>query len=287
MLLQSYTLTCRRTPVYKSSRQYLKSASRPSPSRLNGGSGHRSPVMQAKTGVKHASLYSESTRQDQLGPRGVESMFVNGQGLNLAAYFWPSDNPNNTTAVVLCVHGHGAHLQNEYLKRTVSTHYRPGLITHALDTQCCIYNSVRVACVWTLQVAGKAKLYQGSWIQAFNRAGFSVCGIDQQGLGFSESRRNCRCYVESFDDYINDVLQLRRCKLLSCSTEPQYMAMVLRALLWFCSSLDSCTIDGFANKPVFLLGASLGGCISVCAIAQQVSLLGSGIESGSSAVLLT
>lgn len=42
-------------------------------------------------------------------------------------------------------------------------------------------------------------------------------------------------------------------------------------LVNFRRSLDSCKIGGFANKPVFLLGASLGGCISVCAIAQQVS----------------
>lgn len=84
--------------------------------------------MQAKTGVRHASLYSEDTRHHQLGPRGVESMFVNRQGLKLATYFWPADNPGTTKAVVLGVHGHGAHLQNEYLKRQVSTQHSSGLI---------------------------------------------------------------------------------------------------------------------------------------------------------------
>ena len=38
-------------------------------------------------------------------------------------------------------------------------------------------------------------------------------------------------------------------------------------------SLDSCKVDGFAQKPVFLLGASLGGCISVIAIAKKVGLI--------------
>ena len=61
-----------------------------------------------------------------------------------------------------------------------------------------------------LQGPGKPKVYEGSWVQAFNHAGFSVCSIDQQGLGFSEGARQLRCYVESFDDYVRDVLQLRR-----------------------------------------------------------------------------
>ena len=86
-------------------------------------------LMQAKTGVKHASLYSTNSRHDQLGPQGVESMFVNQQGLKIATYFWPADKPSSTKAVVLGVHGHGAHLQNEYLKRQVSLQPRSGLIS--------------------------------------------------------------------------------------------------------------------------------------------------------------
>lgn len=61
-----------------------------------------------------------------------------------------------------------------------------------------------------VQGPGKPKVYQGSWVQAFNKAGYSVCGIDQQGLGFSEGARSLRCYVEAFDDYIRDVVELRR-----------------------------------------------------------------------------
>lgn len=86
-------------------------------------------IMQAKTGVQHASLYSANSRHDQLGPQGIESMFVNQQGLKIATYFWPADNPSSTKAVVLGVHGHGAHLQNEYLKRQVCLQSRSGLIS--------------------------------------------------------------------------------------------------------------------------------------------------------------
>ncbi len=75
--------------------------------------------MRAPTGVTLPSLYDANNRQQQLGPRGVETFFVNKQGLKIASYFWPSEAPKNTKAVVLAIHGHGAHIQNEYLKRQV------------------------------------------------------------------------------------------------------------------------------------------------------------------------
>ena len=78
-----------------------------------------SAAMRAPTGVDLPSLYDPNNRQQQLGPRGVETFFVNKQGLKIASYFWPSEAPKNTKAVVLAVHGHGAHIQNEYLRRQV------------------------------------------------------------------------------------------------------------------------------------------------------------------------
>ena len=82
-------------------------------------------AMRAPTGVSLPSLYDANNRQQQLGSRGVESFFVNKQGLKIATYFWPSEVPNNTKAVVLAVHGHGAHIQNEYLKRQVRCTAKP------------------------------------------------------------------------------------------------------------------------------------------------------------------
>ncbi len=72
--------------------------------------------MRAPTGVSLPSLYDANK---QLGPTGVESFFVNKQGLKIATYFWPSEVSDKTKAVVLAVHGHGAHIQNEYLRRQV------------------------------------------------------------------------------------------------------------------------------------------------------------------------
>lgn len=77
--------------------------------------------MRAPTGVSLPSLYDGNNRQQQLGPKGSESFFMNKQGLKIATYFWPSEAAHNTRAVVIAVHGHGAHSQNEWLRRQVSS----------------------------------------------------------------------------------------------------------------------------------------------------------------------
>lgn len=64
--------------------------------------------------------------------------------------------------------------------------------------------------VCALQSPGQAPRYSGSWVEELNARGFSVCGLDQQGLGFSEGLRG---YVERFSDYVADVLQLAKCAL--------------------------------------------------------------------------
>ena len=60
------------------------------------------------------------------------------------------------------------------------------------------------------QSPGQAPQYSGSWVEELNARGFSVCGVDQQGLGFSEGLRG---YVERFSDYVTDILQFAKCAL--------------------------------------------------------------------------
>lgn len=138
-----------------------------------------------------------------LGSRGQERHIVNRQGLKLRGYFWPAENAK---AVLIFVHGHGAHLHFELLKA---------------------------------QGAGEPLTYEGSWVQSLNEAGISVAGIDNQGCGRSEGRQGLRFYVESFDDYVNDVLLLRE------------------------EVEDSG--PSFSALPIIISGISLGGCISFTA----------------------
>jgi alpha-beta hydrolase superfamily lysophospholipase len=57
------------------------------------------------------------------------------------------------------------------------------------------------------QGPGTPPQYRKSWVEALNAAGFSVCGVDQQGTGFSQG---LECYVDRFSDYVDDVLQFAR-----------------------------------------------------------------------------
>ena len=50
-------------------------------------------------------------------------------------------------------------------------------------------------------------MYAGSLVEKLNDAGFSVCGIDLEGLGFSEGIRS---FVNEYTDYVEDVLLLER-----------------------------------------------------------------------------
>ena len=54
-------------------------------------------------------------------------------------------------------------------------------------------------------------------MEGWNKAGFSVCGIDQQSHGFSESIYGFRCYVDSFDHYVEDVLHFARLEPALCN----------------------------------------------------------------------
>ena len=55
-----------------------------------------------------------------LGPRGVHRVMENKDGLHLQSYFWPAAEAK---AVVLFVHGHGAHLMFEILNQTVGARH--------------------------------------------------------------------------------------------------------------------------------------------------------------------
>lgn len=69
------------------------------------------------------------------------------------------------------------------------------------------------------QEPGQAPQYSASWVDELNARGYSVCGLDQQGLGFSEGLRG---YVERFSDYVADVVQFAKC--VCASNQPAVAA---------------------------------------------------------------
>ena len=115
-------------------------------------------------------------------------------------------------------------------------------------------------------------------METLNKEGFSVCGIDQQGCGFSEG---LECYVDRFDHYVDDVLQFaRRAVPCLCFCFENTHLHDVQSLhgpsspmsLTMCRSLPACDIPGFSGVPVFIGGCSLGGCIAVNAIVREPGL---------------
>ena len=61
------------------------------------------------------SLYKDEPLSNQMGPRGTVTTFVNAQGLQLASYYWPAEQPR---AVLQHNHGNGSYVM-ELLKSQV------------------------------------------------------------------------------------------------------------------------------------------------------------------------
>lgn len=142
--------------------------------------------------------------EDFLGPRG-QLRYHGLNGHRMCGYYWPAENAKG---VVILVHGQGSYLIFDYLKS---------------------------------RGVGSRKVYEGSWVEALNKAGYSCAGIDNRGCGRSNGLFG---YVNDHTDWVQDVL-------------------------YFTQSLQQTDLPGFAGLPTFLLGASLGGCISVHAALKK------------------
>ncbi|KJP89879.1 hypothetical protein AK88_00335 [Plasmodium fragile] len=80
--------------------------------------------------------------------------------------------------------------------------------------------------------------YKNSWIEKFNQNGFSFFGIDNQSHGLSEGFKNHRCYIEDFNNFIEDTLQALEIFIEEWKEKNEL-------------------------KPIILMGVSMGGCIAL------------------------
>lgn len=149
----------------------------------------------------------------------VEGWLENRQGLSLRTMYWPSTIESKEKTIMMFVHGHGCYLKFELLN---------------------------------VKKPGGTPVYEDSWVEYLNSQGIDVCGIDNQGCGMSESAQGHRFYVESFDDYVEDVIQ--------------YARLVK----------DEKAVDGVEVK-MFVAGISLGGCIALNCVLRDKDLFNSGM----------
>ena len=85
---------------------------------------------------------------------------------------WEVPDPKG---VVVFSHGHGVHATFELLNSVKA----PGIRTQ----------------------------YKGTWVEAFNKAGYSVFAMDHQGHGRSDFARGKQCYFERIDNVVQDYSQ--------------------------------------------------------------------------------
>ncbi|GLI62313.1 hypothetical protein VaNZ11_004920 [Volvox africanus] len=115
--------------------------------------------------------------KDYLGQHGYSKLLENEDGAALFAYLWPANPDVPLKGIIQLVHGNAAYTCFDYLK---------------------------------FKGAGLPNLYEGSWVEAFNRAGFSVCGIDHQGYGRSTGVRPKNKFQTHVDNLLllsDDVLE--------------------------------------------------------------------------------
>ena len=135
--------------------------------------------------------------------------FTNAEGLSLAFYSWEVPDPKG---VVVFSHGHGVHATFELLNSVKA----PGIRTQ----------------------------YKGTWVEAFNKAGFSVFAMDHQGHGRSDFARGKQCYFERIDNVVQDY--------------SQFVTLVRKEV--------------GPELPSFMLGMSMGGFVVVSAAIKDENL---------------
>ncbi|ETW36592.1 hypothetical protein PFTANZ_02716 [Plasmodium falciparum Tanzania (2000708)] len=153
--------------------------------------------------------------------------FYNKDGLSIKNYSW---TVKKAIGLIILIHGLTSHMRLAFLKHNVNIVSN----NHA-----------------ELIDADNYYLYEGSWIEEFNKNGYSVYGIDLQGHGESDGYDNLRLHVNNFDDYAGDVIEyIRRVNALITSEE---------------NVLDENTSDYDEKKknrkkiPIYILGSSMGG----------------------------
>ncbi|VWU51766.1 Putative lysophospholipase/Alpha/beta hydrolase family, putative [Hepatocystis sp. ex Piliocolobus tephrosceles] len=108
--------------------------------------------------------------------------FFNRDGLLLKTYAWIV---KNAIGIVLLIHGISVHTRLAFLKHNVE-----------------IVNSDRAI----LLDRDNFYVYKDSWVEEFNKNGYSVYGIDLQSHGLSEGVENLRCHIDNFDTLVDDVI---------------------------------------------------------------------------------
>ncbi|ANQ06924.1 Lysophospholipase-like protein [Plasmodium coatneyi] len=157
--------------------------------------------------------------------------FFNKDGLLLRSYGWLV---KNAIGIIILIHGLGSHARLTFLRHNVE-----------------IVNNNKAI----LKDGKNFYVYEDSWVEYFNKKGYSVYALDLQGHGLSDGYEKRNYHVNKFDDFAYDVMQ--------------YIARIQDSLP--CGdSKDDATSDGNVDQginkkrlPTYIMGISMGGNIAL------------------------
>ncbi|KEG01402.1 lysophospholipase, putative [Plasmodium vinckei vinckei] len=151
----------------------------------------------------------------------------NKNGLLLKTYGWLV---KNAIGNILLIHGYKVNTQLTFMRTNLKT---------PTNNENLVINS------------NNCYIYKDSWIENFNKNGYSVYALDLQGHGESQGWKNVRGDFSCFDDLVDDVLQ--------------YMNHIQDEI-----SNDNQTIDKSHSivttkkkLPMYIIGYSMGGNIAL------------------------
>ncbi|CAD2088383.1 lysophospholipase, putative [Plasmodium vinckei lentum] len=107
----------------------------------------------------------------------------NKNGLFLKTYRWLA---KNASGIILLIHGFRVHTQLTFMRTNIKMpNNNEGLVVDNNNNY----------------------IYKDSWIENFNKNGYSVYALDLQGHGESQTWKNIKGNFSSFDDLVDDVIQ--------------------------------------------------------------------------------
>ncbi|SCQ12747.1 lysophospholipase,putative [Plasmodium gaboni] len=183
--------------------------------------------------VENERFYEENKLCNYIDGGPKHDSFYNKDGLLLRNYSWIV---KNAIGIIILVHG-------------LYSHARLGFLKHNIN----IINNHEAV----LNDSDNYYIYKDSWIEEFNKNGYSVYGLDMQGHGESDGYNDLKHHVNNFDDYVYDLLQYIMLINSSLSIEEEQ------------NNIDKEDDEQNINiriPPIYLIGFSMGGNIVLRAL---------------------
>lgn len=203
---------------------------------------------------------SSNNASGSVGDRLMRSNFVNDKGIKISTYLCKTTNPVVRGSIIL-IHGNREYFKSNFLNYNKEWNFEQfgypsfpninSIDDFELNIQRTSWRNDKnkYSEFFTQFDNYNRNEFNSSMVELFNNAGLNVYGMDLQSFGYSEGMTSSRCYVNHFDDFINDLTKF---------------IDIIRSNKFFSSSVDSFRVrvdevDGaYRGGQIYILGYSMG-----------------------------